>query len=258
MSVWLRCYAPRPHAAGRIVCFGPAGGSASFFRGWPARAGEDVEVCSLAYPGRERRIDEPALETMEELAAAIAAVLAPRLDRPTVLFGHSMGASVAYEVCARLERRGGRRPAGLVVSGRPAPRRNRLRPDDTAGLSDEAICARLRLLGGTPAEVLGEPGMRELAVAACRTDFELLGRYRPAPAEPLQTPLLVYYGERDPAVDPDDVRPWTEESERVAGVRGFDGEHFFCLEHEAAVVAGVAAFLAAGADRGSQLAGARA
>ena len=242
-TAWLRCYEPRPDASGRIVCFGPAGGAASFFRGWSAHAPADVEVWALAYPGRERRIDEPPLERMEDLADAITGVLAPRIDRPTVLFGHSMGASVAYEVTRRLEARDGRAPAGLVVSARRGPCHQRACPDDTAGLTDAEILGRLRALGGTAAEVLDDPAMHELIVPPCRTDFELLGHYRPQPAPPIGTPLAVVHGDRDPAVPAAEVRSWTQASRHAAGMHVFPGEHFFCVHHEAALVAYVAALL---------------
>ncbi len=242
-TAWLRCYEPRPDASGRIVCFGPAGGAASFFRGWSRHAPADVEVWALAYPGRERRIDEPPLERMEDLADAITGVLAPRIDRPTVLFGHSMGASVAYEVTRRLEARDGPAPAGLVVSARRGPCHQRACPDDTAGLTDAEILGRLRALGGTAAEVLDDPAMHELIVPPCRTDFELLGHYRPQPAPPIGTPLAVVHGDRDPAVPAAEVRSWTQASRHAAGTHVFPGEHFFCVHHEAALVAYVAALL---------------
>src|SRR3954471_165510 len=91
----------RPDAAVRLVCFPHAGGTASFFRQWSELVPEAVEVVALQYPGREDRLAEPLVPTMDELADQLAEDVAS-LAGPTVLFGHSLGASVAYEVARRL------------------------------------------------------------------------------------------------------------------------------------------------------------
>lgn len=232
---WLRCYVRRPGANGQIVCFGPAGATASFFRGWAEHAPTDIEVWALAYPGRERRAAEPTIHRMDELAGRIAAELEPRLTRPTLLFGHSMGASVAFEVTRRMEA-GGVLPTALVISGRPGPRRQREAPRDLHTFGDTEIVAYLRTLGGTPTELLDDPEMRELILPAFRADFALIGRYRPAPRPAVATPATIIWGDRDPDVGLGDIRDWAAVLRRLRGARSFPGGHFFLSDLAAEVV----------------------
>ncbi|GAA2879556.1 alpha/beta fold hydrolase [Streptosporangium fragile] len=246
---WFRRHRALPGAAGRIVCFAPAGASANFFRGWAGHAPADVEVTSVAYPGRERRFDEPEIEDMGVLADSVANLLAPHLDLPTVLFGHSMGASVAFEVTRRLEEAGGDPPIGLVVSGRESPRHQIEEPTDVGEFDDEQIVEYLRVLGGTPPEVLADPDFRELVLPAFRTDFRLLGRYRPEPEPRVRTPVAVVLGDRDPEVDAADADRWREVAHCFTGVRDFPGGHFYLVEREADVVAHVVGFLLAQRSR---------
>jgi surfactin synthase thioesterase subunit len=85
----------------RLFCFPYAGGGASIYRTWPDDLPRDVEVCAIQLPGRERRLSEPPLRSLQKAVEILVGVMRPYLDLPFALFGHSMGALLAYEV-ARL------------------------------------------------------------------------------------------------------------------------------------------------------------
>src|SRR4051812_29203532 len=98
MSPWFAY--PKATAAPRLgmVCLPYAGGAASVFRGWQALVPPGVEVWPVQYPGRETRWKEPPLRRMEELVPTLVEALRPLQERPFVLFGHSLGALVAFEL----------------------------------------------------------------------------------------------------------------------------------------------------------------
>ena len=108
----------------RLVCFPHAGGTPAAFRGWADRLPPEVELLIACYPGRHNRFADPLWTRMEPLADEAAAALLRLPDVPTALFGHSMGAAVAYEAAVRLQA-AGRPPLRLFVSGHPAPHRER-------------------------------------------------------------------------------------------------------------------------------------
>ncbi|WP_411107416.1 thioesterase II family protein [Streptomyces sp. cmx-4-9] len=214
----------------RLVCLPHAGGTASFFHSWAGAFGSEVEVLSARYPGRQDRIAEPCLDSMDELADALVEALPPLLDRPLALFGHSMGASLAYEVALRLEARHGVRLQGLHVSSRAAP--HRAAPSGVHLLDDEAVVRYVRALGGSEAAVLDDPDLRELVLPAIRSDFRIVGTYRAASPIPVQCPVFGYVGDRDPGVGVSDMKAWSEVAPEGFVLRVLSGDHFYLVPRQ--------------------------
>src|SRR3954469_3637770 len=182
---WLRCPTPRPWATTRLICFPHAGGSAVAYRSWtPSPA---VEVHAVQYPGRADRIREPFVTDARQMAKLIVAALAPRQDRPMALFGHSMGALVAYETALLLEAQG-MPPVHLFVSGTRPPHFRGDR-DEVSTRTDAGVIAALDELGGSDMEALRDPELRELVLPYIRADFKLVETYEQAPGSRLTVPV---------------------------------------------------------------------
>nr|MBA3949306.1 thioesterase [Acidobacteriota bacterium] len=103
---WITCPSPRPRATLRLFCLPFAGGGASTYRLWAGSLPASIEVCPIQPPGREDRYAEPAFTSIAALSRALADELGPYLDTPFAIFGHSMGALVAFETARALRRAG--------------------------------------------------------------------------------------------------------------------------------------------------------
>lgn len=232
-SSWFRRYRPLVQPGSRLVCFPHAGGSASFFRSWSSRLPDDVEVLAVQYPGRQDRLREPCIERMDDLAEEVTGALLPFLDRPYALFGHSMGASVAHEVAARLENRHGHPPQVLFVSGRLPPRHQQ--PQDRY-FDDEAILDDVRTLDPAHLTVLDDPDMRDLVLPVIRADYQLVDSYRPSPASRVGVPVVAYAGTDDSSVPVWQVGAWSDITTSTFEMAVFPGSHFYLRSGEAALV----------------------
>src|SRR5262245_32711610 len=118
---WLIGARPDPRARLRLFCFPSAGGGASAYAPWAELLPAGVELCRVQLPGRESRFVEPAAGSLDELLPRVHAALRPFFDVPFSLFGHSMGALLAFELTLRLRAAGERLPASLYPSGHRAP-----------------------------------------------------------------------------------------------------------------------------------------
>ncbi|MEU7923762.1 alpha/beta fold hydrolase [Micromonospora sp. NPDC049801] len=207
VTAWLTCVAPRPAARLRLVCLPYAGAGGGAYRPWAALLGDDVEVWAAQLPGRERRLADPPLSTMDEVATPLVDAIVARVPTPFAIFGHSMGGLIGYEVAARLVARGGPVPQRLVVSAARPPRD--AAPLGTAHRLDDAALTRwLHDLGGIPDEVLTDPGLLELILPTVRADLSVVASYRPTTVPPLPLPVDAVAAADDPLVAPDEVAGW--------------------------------------------------
>ncbi|MFH8768891.1 MULTISPECIES: thioesterase II family protein [unclassified Streptomyces] len=237
-SAWIKRYRPLESPSLRLFCLPYAGGNAGAFHRWAQAPLDGVEVVAVQYPGRQDRLGEECLPDMESLADGVAAALVPLLDRPFALFGHSMGASVAYEVALRLEHRYRARPRRVFVSAAGSPLRPRSHTDIHLR-SDDAMVEWFGELGAMDKAVLADPELRPLVLPAMRADLRLIETYRPLSGRRTTAPVTAYVGDADPGVDPDDARAWQDLTSAEFSFRVFSGGHFYLSDHEDALLADI-------------------
>ena len=223
---WVVIPRPTPNARLRLFCFPYAGGGASIFAPWGRAVHPSVEVVAVQLPGREARLAEKAFANLTELVDAVTPVLAPYMDRPFALFGHSNGGLMAYEVTRRLRREGRPGPVQLFIGGRPAPQVVITDPP-IWNLPHGEFLDALRRFAGTPEEVLQNQEIMELIEPTLRADFSLGETYAYVPDRPLAIPISAWAGERDGEVPTWQVEAWKEQTTSTFRFVEFPGDHFF-------------------------------
>ncbi|MEV0696042.1 alpha/beta fold hydrolase [Streptomyces sp. NPDC050388] len=233
-TLWLRSFHDAPGRRTRLVCLPHAGGSASFFFPVSRSLSPALDVIAVQYPGRQDRRHEKCVDTIPELARQIVDVLDPRPDGPPIaLFGHSLGATLGFEIARLMEERG-TAPAHLFASGRRAPSRHR--HETVHQRDDEGLLAELRLLSGTDARVLGDEEVLRMALPAIRSDYRAAETYVYEPGPALACPITVFTGENDPKVTLDEARAWETHTSAGFDMHTYPGGHFFLSDHSAAML----------------------
>jgi surfactin synthase thioesterase subunit len=194
----------------------------------------EVAVCPVVLPGHEWRLREAPYSRMERLIGPLCDALRPHARRPFALFGHSVGAIVAYEAARRLAEVAP--PRCLFVSGRRAPWLPARRPP-LSGLPAEELVAAVGRLGGTPGEVLEARDMMALFLPGLRADLELNETYAPLPGPALTCPVSALAGDADPETDAEEVRAWRGATSGRFQMRVFRGGHFYLSAAPSAVLA---------------------
>lgn len=227
---WIHRFHPTDDSEFRIVCFPHAGGSASYFYGLSEALSPESDVLAVQYPGRQDRRAEGCVENFAELAELTYAALRESEDgRPTVFFGHSMGAVLAFEVARRYQDDTGAPPSWLLASGYPPPSLLRggtvhLRDDD--GLIDE-----LRSVGGTDPVYLENKHLRASVLFAVRGDYTAIETHPRVTGVRLDCPITMLTGTDDPHTTIAEAEAWREHTTGAFSLHVFQGGHFYLDQH---------------------------
>lgn len=240
---WLQQLAPAGVDSPLVIFFPFAGGSASYFLPAARILHGHAEVLGVQYPGRQSRHREQPIDDLHALADAVFAALPDLTRRTVILFGHSMGAIVAYEVARRLQTGPGMVPHRLFASGRRAPSCQR---DESIHLgTDEELIAEVRRLGGTDDRVLSDPEILRMALPAIRADYRAIETYRHRHGPELRCRVSVLVGDKDPLTTLPEAHDWSRHSTEPVEMTVFEGGHFFLADHGPQVVGAILAVLPA-------------
>lgn len=208
-----------------LFCLPHAGAGASAYWEWVPLLAPDVDVVPIQLPGRESRYKEPPRRSVFDLAAELIEPLAGRLGPDFALFGHSMGAVLAYELTRALTARGSP-PGHLFVSGQRAPHLEPARRD-THLLPDPELVAAIEQLEGTSPEVLAQPELVELLLPVMRADLEICETYSHPHETALPVPITVLGGLSDPSVSVGEMQAWRDVTSAGFAAELFPGGHFY-------------------------------
>ncbi|MGP3987951.1 thioesterase II family protein [Streptomyces sp. 3N207] len=227
----------------RLFCFHHAGAGALTFARW--RRGFDPGVCVLPVrlPGRETRLREPRITDGVRLLDELDAQLGPLLEEPYALYGHSLGALVAYRFAQRVRRAG--RPAPVLVGLGACPPPHLPTPlTEQRELPDAALLAALDRYGTLPSYLFERPRWLRTLLSTMRDDLRLAASLRAVGGraargaagggavdggwdEPLDCPVHAFAGTGDEAAPAAAVAEWRRWVSGPFALHTVPGGHFF-------------------------------
>ncbi|MFD6156431.1 thioesterase II family protein [Nocardia sp. NPDC060256] len=171
----------------RLLCFPAAGGYSAPYRAWRTMLPPEVEVHPVDLP--------EGCADVDSLLAVLDSSVAALVDRPTVLFGHSFGGLVSYELAQRLQDR--RLPLARLAVSASAP------PHLAASARGDFVADSARLAAW----------------------FTLADGYRHRPRPPLTCPISVFGGLTDTTVRRDELAAWQDHTVGTCRLRMLPGSH---------------------------------
>jgi surfactin synthase thioesterase subunit len=237
-SPWIKLVQGRnaPHRAGATVVFPHAGAGAASYRKLATALAAGGDTYIVQYPQRADRLHESAPESVDDLALGLFEGGPWNRVAPLRLFGHSMGAIVAFEF-ARIAESRAATVERLWVSAGPAPSAIAGMPE--LPISDAGLLAELADLGGTDPELLADQEIAEMLTTAVRADYQVLNRYNCAPRTRIRADICVLGARDDHRVDAAALQLWEEHTSGAFELSLYAGGHFYLNEHIDAVAARV-------------------
>jgi surfactin synthase thioesterase subunit len=208
-----------------LVCLPFAGGGATFFKKWQPEAPPGLDIVAVQPPGREERYVDDPFTTVEAVVGEAYDWLLPQLAGAgrVALFGHSLGAVLAYELAHRLA--AATSVTRLFVSGSAGPwqpRRQR-----ATGLPDDAFVQAVRRFAGYTHPAMDDPEMREILLPSLRADVEMHESYVAPRDRPLPVPITALRGRDDELISAEQCAEWTGATTAGFDLIERDGEHMY-------------------------------
>jgi len=195
---------------------------------WRRLVPQWVRIVPVELPGRGARMGEAFIEDFDALVARLCTEQAAAMQGRFALFGHSMGALLAYGIARRLHAERHALPLALLVSGSAAPScRDTERFKDKN--DDQALIADLRKQGGTPEEVFASEELMRITLDVLAADYRVCESFRHLEQAPLPLPIHAFAGRDDDIAAPR-VEAWSQQAAAGCTLDWFDGGHFF-LRH---------------------------
>ena len=212
-----------------MVCFPSAGGGVIGYSPWvkPLRPRADLHAASL--PGREYRLREDPVSTLDDLVAPLTRSVAELANRPLLVFGHSFGALLAYEVVQRLcdQELVDPKAVHLVVSGRVAPHLVSRTPRLSHLSLREIVFQVADLHGGIPLAILEQPDYVAMIGRVLQSDLHVNEQYAWSERPPLPCSVTAVGGMSDPVVSRSELDAWGQHTHSEFNSRMLDGDHFY-------------------------------
>jgi medium-chain acyl-[acyl-carrier-protein] hydrolase len=208
----------------RLFCFPYAGGNSSTYAKWIDSLPPHIELICIQPPGRATRIFETPYNDMTTLVSDLYCSMKHLLDKPYVVFGHSLGSKVAYELLCQIQSKRQNMPERLIVSGSAAAHCKK-EPKMHWAKSDIGFIKELKRLQGTPEGFFQHEELVTLLLPMLKADFQISDLYR-ADEIKLQCPINVLSGSTD-TIPYSDLIAWQALTTHKITLKSIEGNHFY-------------------------------
>ena len=209
------------------------------FSGWGQQLGPEIEVFAAHPRGRGMRFRERPDVSVAGMVEDFLSILQTHLDLPFVLYGHSLGGLIAFEVTRFLETQGLRMPEHVFLGASAPPHLGLIHEAIHHLPNPEFIVALQERYAGIPQEVLREPELLAMFLPALKADFTAYELYQFAETHPVSCPVTVFAGESDPGISPALLEQWSRHTRDEFVLQVVAGDHFFLANSAPIVLASI-------------------
>ncbi|MGC5328105.1 thioesterase II family protein [Brevibacillus sp. SYSU BS000544] len=220
----------------KLFCIPQAGGTAAAYLKWKPYLHPSIELVGVELAGKGRRFSQPLYESVDEAVYDILSSIRKEIsDCRYAIFGHSMGALLAFELLHVLKTVGLDLPVCTFFSGKNPPHQAPYKYRHL--LNDEEFWCEIREIGGTPEEIFVNSELKKMFSPILRRDFKLVETYKSSPERgTLDCPFVVMHGSGDNLTSTKKQGEWAQYSKCKTTIHCFNGGHFFIFDSAEDVV----------------------
>ncbi len=251
---WLHFAKSDLTSSARLICFTHSGGSQGSFNSWRSQLPDWLELVKVQIPGRAGARNGKPFDDAGELLAALFEQVETLMDKPLAIYGHSMGALMAFELARYMRREYGKLPTGLFISGRRAPHVNIPEDQRLYNLPEDKLIKRLVDTGGEASSFLCNPRWASYYLESIRADLSVSDQYCCTEEAKLECPVAAFLGENDTLIPQSCWSLWSEQAGGQFERHFYPGTHFFSAEGQRMMIARIVELTTAAMAQHAELA----
>ncbi len=213
-----------------------AGAGPTEYEDWPDVIGKDIIFKKTAY---QKSLTGPYIDEMSQAAEVVADSILSVAGREDdiYLFGHCMGATVAYETASLLLREYDIHIKALFVSAFISP--DVPIEDGISDLDDDAFIEEIHGHGTFPEEFFIKKSLLKLFLPRIKADYRMIEGYVDKDGFKLDCPIIGFFAEDDEEVRPEATEGWknytTASFERIY----IPGDHYSYYKNQKNIIEGI-------------------
>ncbi|SFJ79041.1 thioesterase II family protein [Myroides guanonis] len=225
----------------KVIALPFAGGNKYSFNSIEKHVSKNVEWITLELPGRGSRFKESLLDKVDQIVEDLLAQIMSNIgDTNYIIYGHSMGTLIGYELTKKIIERKLQQPMSLFFTGRGAPGFNRF-TNKKSILPTNAFWEEVSKIGGLPKEILECKELLDLYYPIMKSDFKAIEDYNYLPMDiPFTFPIHVLMGKDEIGIGDEKtslagMKGWQNETSESCTFELLEGDHFFIFRHAEAI-----------------------
>jgi medium-chain acyl-[acyl-carrier-protein] hydrolase len=222
---WIFQPEQKPNATIRLFCFPHAGGGISAFYQWHKYFNEEIELCFIQLPGRDRRINEAPYTQLSQLIDDLIRYITPFTDKKFAFLGHSMGSLISFELTRKMRLMQNLSPIHLFLLAGSAPHLYTYEP--IHHLEENDFIEEVRKFNGIDEIIINNKDIMRSFLQILKADFKLVESYNYIVDDPVDCSISVFGGISDPFVNRENLMSWKDHTTNNFKIRFFQGDHFF-------------------------------
>ncbi|WP_233899245.1 thioesterase II family protein [Tenacibaculum piscium] len=220
----------------KIVAIPFAGGNKYSFNKIEQHISSDFEWITLELPGRGERFKEPLLNNIPDMVDDLYVSIHQHIIKGDyVLFGHSMGSLLGYELIKKIRKNGLKLPFCAFFLGRGGPKHNRF-TNKKSTLPQELFWEEISKIGGVPKDFFNQKDLLEIFYPVLKNDFRAIENYSYSKMKrPFSIPMNIMMGEdeigEEEKTSIKEMKDWVNETSATCNFEIVKGNHFFIHEN---------------------------
>ena len=220
----------------KILAIPFAGGNKYSFNKIEQHISPSFEWITLELPGRGDRFKESLLSNIPEMVDDLYVNIRQHIVKGEyVLFGHSMGCLLGYELIKKISKNNLKLPYCAFFLGRGAPEHDRFTSKKST-LPPELFWEEIRKIGGMPKDFFNQKDLMDVFYPVLKNDFRAIENYCYSKmARPFTVPMKIMMGKDEIGVEEEkttikEMKDWANETDANCNFEIVPGNHFFIHE----------------------------